>query len=658
MGEDELGGGVGPLLEEGRDALHCIQEQLHAASRRVTSLQQRLSHFEKNSRGQDGAEGARSKFAADVAVDTAAPDGDFQVLQKGCCQASGPAGDVEDSLWPCLRDRLLQLHAEHEHRVQTMHAEHEVRLLSILPQGGAAADAGGRSPRGVVRVTTQSGVSAFADDAPPHHHQPGPEQAKTLNRGQSMQSMQSRSTVQSSDFANWKDSAQFDAMPVRTTSTTSKMSKFSRKATRVFSASYWEKRRILELVSGVMIVLSIFWMAFDVDFSMRNLVEGKESPSWVWIGDGILTVLFCVELVARLYVYGREFFSWRELPWNLLNMVIVGTDLMDLFMRVYSPSILRTLRVVRFVRILRVVRALRVVRELRVMLASIFCCFVSLSWALILLFLVMLMSAMLLMQTVQTQLDSEGLKEQSPLLVKYYGCLSASMMSICMAITGGMNWADLVEPLKPISPLYTPAFALFMSFVMVGILNVLAAIFVESTHRIAEVDSDLAISEEYDREEADCKMIRAFFDEADLDRDGLVTKEEFELKMQEARCAAELRTLDLDAWTVRGMFRLLNMTEEGVEVDALVYGLMRLRGSAKAIDMAMLLYENKRSQGRLRAKVQAVEHSLRDLKSQMLPDGGGAGSLRRGSEYHVESPPESEWPGGVEDSPDPFFRSL
>merc|ERR1712190_552791 len=97
-----------------------------------------------------------------------------------------------------------------------------------------------------------------------------------------------------------------------------------------------------------------------------------------------------------------------------------------------------------------------------------------------------------------------------------------------------------------------------MIFLVVGIMNVVTSVFVDCTHRISEVDSDLAVSEQYHRDMSFCKSLREFLTEATAEEGGThLTKISFDALLDGPRCQATLRTLDLDVWSVRGVFRML-----------------------------------------------------------------------------------------------------
>eukprot|EP00413_Alexandrium_margalefii_P001167 CAMPEP_0204524404 /NCGR_PEP_ID=MMETSP0661-20131031/7360_1 /ASSEMBLY_ACC=CAM_ASM_000606 /TAXON_ID=109239 /ORGANISM="Alexandrium margalefi, Strain AMGDE01CS-322" /LENGTH=227 /DNA_ID=CAMNT_0051530159 /DNA_START=9 /DNA_END=692 /DNA_ORIENTATION=- len=189
------------------------------------------------------------------------------------------------------------------------------------------------------------------------------------------------------------------------------------------------------------------------------------------------------------------------------------------------------------------------------------------------------------------------------------------MLSLFKAISGGADWADLVLPLERYSRGYILFFMWFITFTVFGMLNILTAVFVESTNRIAEVDSELVIQEHMDRENSVVGKIRDFLKKTDSDGSGTISKTEFEEHLGDKRFQAQLNMLDLEPVEAQGVFRILNVNDtDEVEIEEFIYGLMRLKGNAKAVDVVTMLYESKRIDRRLLAFMKWTEDSFRDLR--------------------------------------------
>merc|ERR1719265_1323480 len=90
-------------------------------------------------------------------------------------------------------------------------------------------------------------------------------------------------------------------------------------------------------------------------------------------------------------------------------------------------------------------------------------------------------------------------------------------------------------------------------------------------------------------------MIQSIFLEADKEGTGEISASSLDECLNDPRMRAHLAAIGLDAAEAEGLFRLLDLDSSGtITVEEFIFGCMRMRGSAKSIDMATLMYENKR----------------------------------------------------------------
>merc|ERR1712205_202428 len=92
--------------------------------------------------------------------------------------------------------------------------------------------------------------------------------------------------------------------------------------------------------------------------------------------------------------------------------------------------------------------------------------------------------------------------------------------------------------------------------------------------------------------------------DSDDDKSGTLSWNEFEKHLGDRRVSAYMASLDLQVSELRVVFEILDTERIGtVTIDDFVWGCMRLRGTAKSVDMCTLLYEYRKS-------AQVVEASL------------------------------------------------
>merc|ERR1719321_1048174 len=109
-------------------------------------------------------------------------------------------------------------------------------------------------------------------------------------------------------------------------------------------------------------------------------------------------------------------------------------------------------------------------------------------------------------------------------------------------------------------------------------------------------------------------------------------------------------SVDLDVAEAKGLFKLLDRNGNGVvEAEEFVLGCLRLRGNAKAIDLATLMYENRRAFRRIEAHLRSIRTRQR-YRPPQLPEGKPEMMRPNSSGYHDSGDGEAldfELPGNV-----------
>lgn len=211
-----------------------------------------------------------------------------------------------------------------------------------------------------------------------------------------------------------------------------------------------------------------------------------------------------------------------------------------------------------------------------------------------LILLLMYMFSVHLVQTV-TEHRLEHPTEDLTIMVDMFGSLHMSMMTLFQCISGGLSWREAWVELYRISWSYSITLGLFVSFVVFAVLNIVTGIFVGSAMQSAQEDQDVIIADEMNETNSYAQSMLKIFIEADVDNSGYLDLEEFEKHLEDHRVRAYLHYLGLDPDEAKGLFKLLDLGNDGkVGRKEFVLGCMRLKGPAKNVDMATLLYENKR----------------------------------------------------------------
>eukprot|EP00929_Paragymnodinium_shiwhaense_P112074 TRINITY_DN80334_c0_g1_i1.p1 TRINITY_DN80334_c0_g1~~TRINITY_DN80334_c0_g1_i1.p1 ORF type:complete len:676 (-),score=130.95 TRINITY_DN80334_c0_g1_i1:56-2029(-) len=386
-----------------------------------------------------------------------------------------------------------------------------------------------------------------------------------------------------------------------------------------------------DYVFGVFIVLNALSIGFQADYMAKK--REVNVPLGMRISDSLFCLVFAAELGLRMVTFQLKFFSMRGWQWNVFDCTLV---MMQVFEEVFAIaeaistepadqdrdgtgnfSFLRIIRVLRLIRVVRLARVLRLVRQLRTLVCSIGASLQSLAWTVLLISFMIYIVGVYFTQLVSNhlyalnveQLNSDNTKD----MIKYFGQLGTSCLSLFQAISGGVDWDDMLRPMfLEISPFVAPLFTLYIAFAILAMLNVVTGVFVESALQSSSAD----------REEHLVKQLSEIFEELDHDRNGLVTEEEFELTLNKPETVLRLTALEIDPVEAQSLFRLLDIDGCGaVNAEFFVLACLRLRGGARSIDLCTMMFEQKKFHRRFEHHKDLMEQAVRHL----CPDLGGEG---------------------------------
>lgn len=347
------------------------------------------------------------------------------------------------------------------------------------------------------------------------------------------------------------------------------------------------------------IVLNALTIGIQTDIMARDKLQ--EPPSEFNVFETIFAIVFTVELVIRIYVYRCRFFFSTGWKWNFFDLSVVMMQWLEKVLEVINLvlqndtatggggnfSFMRVMRILRLIRVLRIVRLLRLITELKTIVDSLIGSLRSLLWTLALLLLLIYIIGIYFTQLVSDHMvQTEVFGDEEVLFDQYYGSLARSILSLFQAMSGGIDWDNLAQPLvERISPLLGLVLALYIAFALLALMNVVTGVFVESALKNA-------------RDEQEHFMVqhaRRLFQNSDLDCSGKLNWEEFQCQMSNPEMQQYFRLIDVEIQEATELFKLLDLDRSGeVDYEEFLNGCLRLRGNAKAIDLVTLLLENRR----------------------------------------------------------------
>ena len=152
----------------------------------------------------------------------------------------------------------------------------------------------------------------------------------------------------------------------------------------------------------------------------------------------------------------------------------------------------RIIRITRVLKTVQVVRVFRFVMALRTLVTSIFHTLKALFWALILLFLIVYVFSVIFTSAVNEALNDPTflprVPERDAQARRYFSSLWETMLSLFMAIAGGVSWEEVIAPLRYVSEIWGLAYLVFFSFTYFAVLNVVTAVFCSTAIESAKND--------------------------------------------------------------------------------------------------------------------------------------------------------------------------
>jgi len=379
---------------------------------------------------------------------------------------------------------------------------------------------------------------------------------------------------------------------------------------------------------GALVVLNAASIGAQVDWQARNWND--ETPVTFVVINWIFCLLFTTELVMRIFTFGRKFFVNHEWKWNLFDTVIVVFQLAEEFLTVLlvkifgsdsgtkNLTVLRVLRILRLVRIMRFLRILRLIRELHTMVGSILASLRSFFWTVALLFGLIYVVGVYITQMVADHMYQHPTAAlEDPALARYYGSLGNCVLSLFQALSGGVDWEDVVVPLHPVDApggkigivLFYSAYIAFSMFVM---LNLVTGIFVDSAQTNIREDRDLDL----------INRVHELFITADDDHSGRISWIEFAKQLENPEMVEYFKSIDLDMSEAEHLFELLDVHNIGaITSEEFVNGCLRMRGPARAYDVASHARWQRRVTQRMLSGIRQVEHLTKLLSEEFLETG-------------------------------------
>jgi len=405
-----------------------------------------------------------------------------------------------------------------------------------------------------------------------------------------------------------------------------------------------------QLLFTLAIVLHAAFIGVQTQYAASY--PGDPSPLGLEAVAHVFTAVFSVELILRVLVYRCSFFYTREWHWNWFDAILVALSWVDTALDAAAsaaagteagqgegggPGMVRLLRFVRVTRLLRALRIIRVLRHvsgLRALVVTIISTLRSLFWSLVLLLILFYGFGILFTQGTVDHFafGGAGAAAEGPMIRKHFGGLGKTMFTLFQSITGGISWIAVVEPLGTMGWPWVALFTVYIAFTCFAVLNVITSKFCQTAMDSSQKDQLSLIQAHIEHKEAYLSMVKKLFNVLDTDSSGSISLDEFESHLNNDQTKTYLDSLGLSTDDAKMLFKLIDVDRtQSIDVEEFMMGCLRLRGTAKSIDVATMM-GNQRALGRrireIADSVKALASEQHEMVSQMspLPPGGDRGT--------------------------------
>lgn len=356
---------------------------------------------------------------------------------------------------------------------------------------------------------------------------------------------------------------------------------------------HWFEPIIVTVILANSVVIGV-----QADWSVKNPTD--QVPTTFEIFDNCFFICFLIEIVLRLLAHGWHFFSRENkgVAWNVFDATVLATAALDKILQPLASApgtlAMRLLRLLRIARVLRVIRMFRFFQDLRVLLAGIMASMKSLVWALTLSLMLAFMVGVCIMDFVSIELADNTLRpETEASLNELYGSMFKTLFAMYQAVTNGVDWGTMVDPLWEISWTLPILFSVYIAVAVLCVLNIITGLFVENAKRLSQQDETQFIMETVASRKIWLEEVKQLFARVADPDTGSLNAEDFAESVSDVRVQVYFKKLgiDVEPENAQGLFELLDFQGDGfVDLDEFALGIQMLHGSARSIDMARMRY--------------------------------------------------------------------
>jgi len=361
---------------------------------------------------------------------------------------------------------------------------------------------------------------------------------------------------------------------------------------------------VYEMMVAGLLCIYILWLGFELQvFGVKTgfelgIVEGTLLPTaslsyWDSVVfpavDLTFTAIFTLDVFLRIVVLGKMF--WKVFMNYLDVLVTVASFVEVIFFWAFrtemgvNPMLFRLLRIGKLARAIRMVAMNSVLQSLQILTRCLVSSSNMLFWTFLLLTFFQcvagLVAATLCREFIEDETVDVRIRED---VYRYYGTFTRTFLTMFEILFA--NWSPPCRVLVDnISEWFSLFFFIYRCILGFAVLNVVNAVFVQQTMKIATSDEQLAFKQK-ERELAKyTQKVKNLFATMDASGDGVINFDEFSKLVQSPMLQFLLSQLDLEYHDLLSLFEFLDNGDGEITLSEFIDGAAKLRGNAKALDI-------------------------------------------------------------------------
>jgi uncharacterized membrane protein len=364
----------------------------------------------------------------------------------------------------------------------------------------------------------------------------------------------------------------------------------------------------------VVIVMNIFFLVLSINAEMDD--SSPLGDSGFDTIDWLFTAFYIVEIGVRMITQRGMYFLGPHRGWHAFDCLLV---LLSFFARTHI-SWLRALRALRGIRILRAAKFFRFYKLVRsgaleVMMNCLIGSVNMLFWCMVMvLFFTFLFSVLFVNAAADyintKELSKEAIIAEEPELFQWFGSVQQGMFTLLMVTTGGADWRDAFDALKPVGWLVSTIFVFYIMLFTIAVWNIVTSTFVDRALKLAKASDVTIIMEARLQDKHDKRELWEKLTRMDLDKNGRLDLHEFEQCMRMPEFKRWLDTRGIDIKETKTFFHMISRNQPTVDIDHVVEACMRMRGQATSVDLNTMRYELRRVSRAILCRARQGESSM------------------------------------------------